>query len=159
MLSMGRDYGSYARPVHVSPIILCLISPLTGWDPTVEEILSPEKRIPSTYVWVSNLKIVDICPIPFITARFQLKIVTTRSPNWWRLMHLYIPLGLVSLYESCLQLAILVLQPLGWLTFATEPFLLNLIGLSPFWWDFAELSPILRHSWCGARYCPFPLLY
>jgi hypothetical protein len=50
----------------------------------------------------------------------------------------------VGLYESSLQLAILVLKPLGWLWLLPPlPFLLNLIWLSPFWWDFAELSPIL----------------
>jgi hypothetical protein len=30
MFSMGRDYSSYARHVHVAPIIMCLISPLTS---------------------------------------------------------------------------------------------------------------------------------
>ena len=30
MFSMGRDYGSYARPVLVSPVIMCLIFPLIG---------------------------------------------------------------------------------------------------------------------------------
>ena len=47
---MVRDYSSYARHVHLSPIILCLIFHLTGRDPTAGETWSPGKHIPSTYV-------------------------------------------------------------------------------------------------------------
>jgi hypothetical protein len=49
--------------------------------PHYGEDLVPRERITSTYVRVSNMKVVHICPIPLITARFQLKIVTTRSSN------------------------------------------------------------------------------
>jgi hypothetical protein len=46
---------------------------------------------------------------------------------------------------------------LGWLWLLPPvPFLLTMIGLSPFWWDFAKLSPILPHSWCVARSCSYP---
>ena len=53
--------------------------------PHYGEDLFPRERITSTYVWVSNMQVVHICPIPLIAAWIQLKIVTTRSSNWWRL--------------------------------------------------------------------------
>ena len=83
------------------------------------------ERIISTYVWVSNMQVVHICPIPLIAAWIQLKIVTTRSSNWWRLRLSRSWCTFISPWDWSLwklhPAPIIIFKSIGWLWLATSP--------------------------------------